>query len=233
LANIAGYYQKAGYYNFSNTTSGIWQYLKDTRVDSLDAELTDVYANYGGFFYNQTSNTISQKDVFPNAAATDELEFDEVLCFAQNMFADKSIFSSSWENGNCYYKSRLMEVMNTFYNSNLTGLPIVEKTLKTVWNGAADTTNGSNLEGTYKIFPLAGANQNESFFVENYLTLGSEAIKQSSRWWLRSGNALYSSNGYYVGDSGWDAGLITTGNGSTSNVYNCSYGVRPAFVMQL
>ena len=76
LANIAEYYQKVGYYNFSNTTSGIWQYLNDATEDALAADLTDVYANYGGFFYNQSLNTISQNAVFPNAVASGELDYN-------------------------------------------------------------------------------------------------------------------------------------------------------------
>ncbi|MBR2433258.1 MAG: hypothetical protein IKB21_01465, partial [Clostridia bacterium] len=224
LANIASYYQKAGYYNFSNTTSGIWQYLNDATEDALAADLTDVYANYGGFFYNQSSNTISQKDVFPNAKPTDELEFNEVLCFAQNSFSTQSQFYDYTGYGNCYYNSRLMTTLNNFYYNNLADLPIVEKTLKTVWIDASNKEHDSELEGTYKIFPLAGANKNESFYVLNYLTSGADAMQQSAAWWLRSGY-LYDNRIVYtvrVNDGILDVDLVSN-----------SRGVRPAFVLEI
>ncbi|MBR2221138.1 MAG: hypothetical protein IJ975_03285 [Clostridia bacterium] len=120
--------------------------------------------------------------------------------------------------------------MNTFYNSNLTDLHIVEKTLKTVWYKAADTTNGSNLTGTYKIFPLAGANANESFYVLNYLTSGSDAMKQSTfAWWLRSGSVSYSNYASYVDDANGSVGYDSYYRNSVS----MSNGVRPAFVLKI
>ncbi|MFQ6749808.1 MAG: DUF6273 domain-containing protein, partial [Clostridia bacterium] len=179
--------------------------------------------------YASSSNTIAQSAVFPNAAATDELELNEVLCFAENSFSEKSTtFNDSASTGNCYYNSRLMSTMNDFYNNNLTDLPIVEKTLKTVWSGASDKTNGSNLTGTYKIFPLAGANANESFYIFNYLTSGSDAMKQSNGWWLRSGAASVADDAYYVSENG---GIISSYYGST--VTYSTVGVRPAFVLNL
>ncbi|MFQ6749839.1 MAG: hypothetical protein ACLRFR_03245, partial [Clostridia bacterium] len=42
LANILSYYQKAGYYNFSNTTSGIWKYLSNSIDDELENLLNEI-----------------------------------------------------------------------------------------------------------------------------------------------------------------------------------------------
>ncbi|MFQ6749328.1 MAG: DUF6273 domain-containing protein [Clostridia bacterium] len=171
----------------------------------------------------QVVANVTMSDIFPKAILSDELDAGEVLCLAQNMFTDMSKFNSS---DNCYYNSTLMTTMNTFYNNNLTDLPIAEKTLKTVWTGASDTTNGSNLPETYKIFPLAGANTNESFYVLNYLTSGSDAMLQSYRWWLRSGIVSKSNGAYYVNTDG------TVTYNYTWAVSN-SYGVRPAFVLKI
>ncbi|MBR3790367.1 MAG: hypothetical protein IKK20_01010, partial [Clostridia bacterium] len=82
----------------------------------------------------------------------------------------------------------------------------------------------SELEGTYKIFPLAGANKNESFYVLNYLTSGADAMQQSAAWWLRSGY-LYDNRIVYtvrVNDGILDVDLVSN-----------SRGVRPAFVLEI
>ena len=228
LSNILEYYknQNVDYYNFSNTTSGIWQYFLNSINDELEDQINEIHSSYHPKIYVTSTNitTITQKDVFPNAKPTGELEINEVLCFAQNSFSTESKFYDSQGAGNCYYNSRLMTTMNAFYDSNLTDLPIVEKTLQTVWYGASDTTNGSYLPGTYKIFPLAGANANESFYVFNYLTSGSDPIKQSAAWWLRSGTSSSSYYPYYISANG-----ILYKN----DVVNYTNGVRPAFVLKI
>ena len=229
LGDVADYYNKAGYYNFSNSSSGIWEWFANGRNTAAGSALFSDYLNKGkDVIYNLSSQTISQNAVFPNAAATDELEFDEVLCFAQNRLSTTSKFNDSTSAGNCYYNSRLMTTINTFYDTNLIDLDskIVPKTLKTVWAGAPDTTNGSNLEGTYKLFPLAGASANESFYVLNYLTSGSAAMQQSGiYWWLRSGYAAYPQNAYYV----YTTGVLN----KRYDAVTYSTGVRPAFVLQI
>ena len=115
-----------------------------------------------------------------------------------------------------------MLTMNDFYDKNLTDLDIVEKTLKTVYLYTSD--DGVNLPGTYKIFPLAAASANESFYVLNYLTNGSDAMKQSTYWHLRSGYTSVAGYGYTVNPQG------SVGGGSS---IQGSYGVRPAFVLKI
>ncbi|MBO5309989.1 MAG: hypothetical protein J6A98_02150, partial [Clostridia bacterium] len=225
LANIAGYYQKAGYYNFSNTTSGIWQYLNDATEDALAADLTDVYANYGGFFYNQTSNTFTHKDIFPNAKSTDELEFGEVLCLAQN-------YLETLTTKYIYNNSPIVTYLHEFWGNNLTDLSIVKQTtLKTYLctNEFSGTGGLIDSKGDYNIFLLAGKNVDEDFYVLNYLTDGAESMQQSNIWWTRS----YASGGSSMMSIGTN-GKITSAqyyNSSTAK-YNY-YGVRPAFVLKI
>ena len=211
------------YSEYSNSSLNMLQ-IQDSDAAT---EIYDAHINGFATFFGDSSTAKIKSALFPNAVSSSELETNEILCFAQNSFNTTSKFNDSTSAGNCYYNSRLMSTMNDFYNNNLTDLPIAEKTLKTVWRGASDTTNGSDLPETYKIFPLAGKNANESFYVLNYLSSGSDAMKQSS-WWLRSGNASDSLHAYYVNSNG----SVSYGLYNNDRV-NASYGVRPAFVLKL
>ncbi|MBO5309571.1 MAG: hypothetical protein J6A98_00005 [Clostridia bacterium] len=232
LANIAGYYQKAGYYNFSNTTSGIWQYLKDTTENSLDAELTDIYANYGGFFYNQTSNTISQKDVFPNAKATGELETNEVLCFCQTSFGGSSVFNSITNNGNQYSISTLKDNIDNIYSVYFADiLPIVGQPLTTLYINGLDTTSITEEDPAY-LFPLAGTSS-ESFYHGSYLSTGADGnMDINIRWWLRTGSTGNKAYAYNINANGGVNSVSKYGVITDGMVTNYS-GVRPAFVLKI
>ncbi|MBR2052595.1 MAG: hypothetical protein IJ959_00385, partial [Clostridia bacterium] len=227
LSNILEYYyHKAGYYNFSNTTSDIWHYLANPIDHELEDQLKDVYSLYDGKVYASHSNSISQTAVFPNAQSTSELEHNEVLCFAQTYLPDRSVFRTS---GNCYYGSTLQSSLETYYNANLMDLDsrIMPKTLRTIWYGVVDKTNGDDLPGTYKIFPLAGGNANESFYLLNYLDASSSNLNAGKYWWLRSGHTGSSQRDFVAYISHTNTGIYYY-PGSMSDPYP-----RPAFVLKI
>ncbi|MBO5310057.1 MAG: hypothetical protein J6A98_02510 [Clostridia bacterium] len=209
---------------YSEYSNSDYNMLQSQDSDAA-TEIYDAHTNSTATFYGDSSTAKLKAALFPNAKATGELETNEVLCFAQNIFSTTSKFNDS-SNYNCYYNSRLMTTINTFYDEKLKAEldnKIVSKTLKTVWSGASDKTNGSNLTGTYKIFPLAGANENESFYVFNYLMEGDDALPQSTDWWLRSG---------YPTESNYVSCIYAAGHYDVHRV-TLSYGVRPAFVLKI
>ena len=163
-------------------------------------------------------------EVFKDIVATDELEFGEVLCFAQGIVQSGVQYNTSTGKGNNYSGSNLQSVINKWYDDNLKSLMdscIVSKTLNATYSGGTSSVSA-------KLFPLAGTDSNESFYVLDYLISGSDEMQAPNiYWWLRSGDPTHSSYAYRVNDFG----IIARNHGQVY-VTN-TIGVRPAFVLKI
>lgn len=209
-----GYYEKPSYYNFT-TTSGNWEWIANIDKDTSagNAVYNDSINIGKDEIYNLVSQTITQKSVFTNAAATDELETNEVLCLLSGKYKTTTQFGNR---GVYYSSSGVSSNLRTFINGTIyplvEDLPIVPQPLTTA--GSTSTTE--------HLFPLGSKNASgDSFPVENYL---NSETKQNigAYWWSRSYSSA--SRAYIVSTSG---GVIADGNPSSS------YGVRPAFVLKI
>ncbi|MFQ6749226.1 MAG: hypothetical protein ACLRFR_00090, partial [Clostridia bacterium] len=212
-----GYYDNPNYYNFTFTsTAGIWPWLEspDKTTPAGSAVYND-YMNKGkDVVYNLNANSITQKSVFPNAAATDELEVNEVLCLCSGNITTQQFHGSS----NVYYSADgVSSSLRTYINDNIyplvKDLPIVPQPLTTA--GSASTTE--------YLFPLGSTKyvSTESFAVENYLDSDTKRAI-GDVWWVRSS----SSRSGYVCRIGADGTV-------DGNPVTYTRGVRPAFVLQI
>ena len=152
-----------------------------------------------------------------------EIPFGCVLCLCAGNITTTT-FNASTSSGNNYSGSNLQSYMNnTVYGSTSTlstalkGLKIVPQKLTTLYYNSAKST----INNAY-VFPLAGINNTESFYVGSYLDTNAKC-DIDAYWWLRSGSALDSTRAYDVD---------TIGSVGNTYAYN-SLGVRPAFVLQL
>ncbi|MBR2433746.1 MAG: hypothetical protein IKB21_04015, partial [Clostridia bacterium] len=161
---------------------------------------------------------------FSNAKAgyNGEIPFGCVLCLCAT-----NITSTTFGSNNNYSGSNLQSyINNTVYGSDselsigLQGLSIVPQKLTTLYAASEP----SIIENAY-VFPLAFRSNTESFYLRSYLDTNTKSNIGAS-WWLRSGIASYSSRAYYVYTDG------SVGNSGNYGVTH-SYGVRPAFVLQL
>ncbi|MBR2433628.1 MAG: hypothetical protein IKB21_03400, partial [Clostridia bacterium] len=149
-----------------------------------------------------------------------------VLCLAEKAVDPDGVqFNTSTSVGNNYKGSNLEKYINeTIYGGTselslaLQALPIAPQKLTTLYYGSATST----IENAH-LFPLAGIKNTESFYVTSYLDSVTKCEIGVS-WWLRSGDLPISGSAYYV-----------RANGSIASYYDVTttYGVRPAFVLQL
>lgn len=239
MPEIVSYYDKVGYYNFSNLSTGIWGLLFNQTTTSAGQSILIDYLVAKGVIYNSSSNTISHKTIFPNAVSSAELEINEVLCLSETCVAN-SQFHTSRTQTISYNGSTLQTYINdTIYaaNSEIRSLPIIAQDLTTAYtyyNSGKNYTSSFSISGAY-LFPLAARDTNtETFCVQTYLTTPTNRIAYSMgtmtavEWWTRSGYTV-SGEAYRVNTAGNFAGNTNT----TSNGVRDSRGVRPAFVLKI
>ena len=215
------YYKRLSWYNFPSSP-GFWSWIinaDDVNSSAIDAVYNDCINKGKDIIYNIYENSITQKDVFPNAAATSELEVNEVLCLLANNYSYTRFGSN-----NIYCSETLSSDLRTYINETIyplvKDLPIVPQPL----------TTAGNWSTTEYLFPLASSARasTESFAVENYLDQTKRNI--ASGWWLRSAfNASSTINSYYVESDG----QVRNSSRYIDNAINHSYGVRPAFVLKI
>ncbi|MBR3790664.1 MAG: hypothetical protein IKK20_02550, partial [Clostridia bacterium] len=218
------------YSEYSNSNLNILQ-IQDTDAAT---EIYDAHINGPATFYGDLSTAKLKSALFPNAKPSDELEGNEVLCFAQGLVTNSSGSNKATFGGNNKYStSNLRTVMNTYHTDYLQSLPIEPQPLTTIYLSAKDTDATNEY-----LFPLASRRQAtidsatviENFVYSTYLTTGYGGnMDVGAYWWLRSGNASRSDRAVIVRD---------TGDGIQDGYYtNCavgrSNGLRPAFVLKI
>ena len=188
--------------------------------ETTDAGLAINSASSNGKIYTSVLSFALDYSSAVNAATKGltELSSGELLVISQGKIGS-SLFGSS---GNVYSSSSLLTAMRNLYypstsknGANFTASEaalIVPKTL---------TTAGSSSLTEY-LFPLA-ARSGESFLIGTYLTSNAKC-SIGINYWLRSGNASYSSEAYRVIDSG---SVV-----ARTDVWH-SCGVRPAMVIKI
>ena len=156
-----------------------------------------------------------------------------VLCLAEkHVNSDGVQFNTSTSVGNNYKGSNLEKYINeTIYGGTselslaLQALPIAPQKLTTLYYGSATST----IENAH-LFPLAGANGTESFYLDNYLTPNTDQMFCGREWWLRSGNVGRFGDAYILGTDNYKYAYAD--NGYTL-VTKGSNGVRPVFVLEV
>ncbi|MBO5309911.1 MAG: hypothetical protein J6A98_01750, partial [Clostridia bacterium] len=156
-----------------------------------------------------------------------EIPIGCVLCLCAGNLSTRIKFNPSTSSGNNYSGSTLQSYMNnTVYGSNselsigLQGLSIVPQKLTTLY-----TASEPSIIENVHVFPLAGRDNTESFYVGSYLDSNAKRDIDAA-WWLRSGLAANAGQAYYVDDFG-NVGCASNFN-VTANIFP-----RPAFVLQL
>ena len=172
---------------------------------------------------------------FTNAVvpSNGEIPIGCVLCLAASKIGsatDAIKFNEIWTLGNNYKGSNLEKFINeTIYGGTsilsmeLQGLPIVPQKLTTLYYNYAT----SIIENAY-VFPLAGYNNTESFYINTYLDTKTKRTIIDN-WWLRTGFVSYAAYAYSIDASG-DIFYDRQGYGySVDTLLN----LRPAFVLRL
>ena len=221
LANLIKYYS---YYTLSGyDQNSIWQWaVEESSTPAKNAIWNEYSLVSKDVIYSLSSvNAILKSALFPNAVCNEvtsaELEANEVLCFCQDTIGS-SYFNATGSNR--YYGSTLKTTIDTFYENNMTDLPIVGKALTTTCYGETDSTSITASNPAY-MFPLAGVSSTETFYYDHY-SLGSN-IRINTDWWLRSGHPQSAVAKYYSNAYGFQF----------ANYLNHSTGVRPAFVLEI
>ena len=212
---IIGSYSKSSY-TFTPSIISADKY-SGNNPDNTDAGNAVESANVNGLLQTATITI----PAFINAAVPSNGEIPQgcVLCLSAEMMGTAKIGSFG------YVDSPLRNyIENTIYGGTselslgLQSLPIIPQTIRAYQQWA---TSPDIIENAY-LFALAGR-ANEGFAVTTYL---EDDTKRNigATWWLRSGNSAKSLY-YAIGPKGqfWEDG----------GDYLKSYGVRPAFVLQL
>ncbi|MBR3790688.1 MAG: hypothetical protein IKK20_02670 [Clostridia bacterium] len=226
--NLASYtYFEAGGYNWviigydSSVSSFVGDFSGETRGDLVQGQFSQ-----SSTVDNSPAGQAIRKEMWAissSAKPNEEIGDGCVLCLAEMPVDDGDgvAFNINRSDGNCYKDSNLQKWIDDFHINNLSYLPIISQDLKTIYSGAS---SGANI-GSCFLFPLAGANNSETFYYESYLNQSERVCGRV--WGLRSGYTSSSDSVYSVG---------TDGSVSKTNYnYYVTYmrAVRPAFVLKI
>ena len=238
----------------SSTTSGnysIHTYYKDWATSSYVEKQTDAgnaiwtatnHVDYGTLHNGISGTTIN----FPNAVKSSELKAGELLCFSEGcltkMAFNNSTYIADYVNGGGELKKYIDDIYKTLsdYEQNF----VKNLVIKTAWY---DGSSYNILSTNAYFFPLATLTggydgdmsnnaiyKQQNFLIESYLGKDDDSAEntkrkiayysqQATQYWLRTGYKSMKSYAYTIYQNGQHSAQGCTG----------SYGVRPAFVLQL
>ncbi|MBO5309639.1 MAG: hypothetical protein J6A98_00350 [Clostridia bacterium] len=179
-------------------------------------------------FKGKIALNLSLSQIFPNATASTELAYNEVLVLSA-INLGTTTFGDVFYNG-----STLQTKMRDLYypDSNKNGAQFSEKDrniIKCSSNINAISAVGTSTTSEY-LFPLAA--RGEKFNCSSYIS-DANKLTIGATWWLRSGYSGYSSakyHAYFVGSNGV---IANGGTPDNDRMQTKSYGIRPSCVLNL